>query len=97
MYEIIDTRYDRVRCLERIVMDNEIGKGLGITDRWNGNGVQKLALESIRETGGDEAIKSLKRITSDACVSKELKIYASELLESLVRSRKNKKLDKAPV
>jgi len=90
-------RYEKVRCLERIVTDKDIGKGLGIANRWNGNGVQKLALNSIGETGGDEAITSLKRITSDACVSKELKIYASELLESLVRSRKNKKLDKAPV
>jgi len=90
MYEIIDTRYDRVRCLERIVMDNEIGKGLGITDRWNGNGVQKLALESIRETGGDEAIRSLKGIVSNGSVSGELKTLALRLLEALVFYGENK-------
>ena len=73
-------------------MDNEIGKGLGIADRWNGNGVQKLALKSIAEIGGDRAIKSLKGITSDPCVNEELKIYAVELLEVLTANKRGKRL-----
>ena len=85
-------RYNKVRCLEKIVMDNEIGKGLGITNRWNGKGVRTLALKSIAEIGGNEAIKSLKEITSDSCVKEELKIYASELLEVLAPNKRGKKL-----
>ena len=88
----MNTRYEKVRCLEKIVTDNDIGKGLGITSRWNGNGVQRSALKSIAAHGGDEAIKSLKGITSDPCVKEELKIYASELLEALASNKRSKKL-----
>ncbi len=92
MFKSTFTGYDKVRCLERIVMDNDIGKGLGITNRWNGNGVQRLALKSIAEIGGDGAIKSLKRIISDPCVNGELEIYASKLLEVLASNKRGKKL-----
>ena len=84
-------RYNKVRCLEKIVKDNGIGKGLGASDRWNGDRVRMLALKSIGGIGGDEAIKSLKGIISDSCVNGELEIYASKLLEALVLGGENKK------
>lgn len=87
MYEIMDTRYDRVRCLERIVKDNDMGKGLGITNKRNGNGIRRLALESIKGIGGKEAIEGLKRIMSNSNVNRELKTYASNLLEVLVGNK----------
>lgn len=83
--------FNKVRCLEKIVMDNEIGKGLGITNGWNWNGVRMAALKSIAGYGGDEAIKSLKGIIGNLCVNEELKSYASKLLEALVSHRRNKK------
>jgi len=95
MYEIIDTRYDRVRCLERIVKDNDMGKGLGISNKWNGNELRRLALESIADFGGDEAIESLKGLISEPCVNEELKTYASKLLETLLSKRKDWELNKA--
>lgn len=80
----MSNRYDKVRCLVRIVRDNDIGKGLGLTHKWNGNGVRMAALKSIAETGGDEAIKSLKRITEDPHLNGEIKICASKFLETLI-------------
>jgi len=79
-------RYDKVRCLEKIVMDNKIGKGLGTTNRWNGNGVRMLALKSIAAHGGNEAIKSLKRMTKDLYLNGELKVCASKFLQRLISS-----------
>jgi len=87
--------YNKVRCLKRIVRDNDIGKGLGMVNKWNGNGVRMIALKSIAEIGGDEAIKSLKRIKQDSHINGELKINALKLLKTLVCDRENKKLDKA--
>lgn len=93
----MNTRYEKVRCLEKIVKDNDIGKGLGLAIEWTGDRVRMLALKSIAEIRGDEAIESLTGIVSDPCVNEELKMYASKLLETLMSNRKNKKLDKAPV
>ncbi len=93
MYKSTYTGYDKVRCLERIVMDNQIGKGLGITNGRNGNGIQRLALESIVNIGGKEAVEGLKRLIAHTELNRELKTYASQLLEMLVSHNKNKKVE----
>ena len=84
MHERIDRADERVKRLERIVKDNDIGMGLTIDTRQNGSGLKRLALDSIKEIGGDEAIEGLKRIISNPSVNQELKTYASNLLEFLV-------------
>ncbi len=84
MHERIDKTGERVKRLERIVKDNDIGTGLATNTKQNGSGLKRLALESIKEIGGKEAIEGLERIISNPTVSRELKTYASNLLEVLV-------------
>ncbi len=88
MHERIDKTGERVKRLERIVKDNDIGMGLTIDTRQNGSGLKRLALESIKEIGGDAATEGLKRIISHTNVNQELKIYASRLMDALVNSGK---------
>lgn len=88
MHERINEADERVKRLERIVKDNDIGMGLAINTRRKGSGLKGLALESIKEIGGKEAIQGLKRIISHTNVNQELKIYASRLMDALVNSGK---------
>lgn len=88
MHERIDKTGERVKRLERIVKDNDIGMGLTIDTRQNGSGLKRLALESIKEIGGKGAIEGLKRIISHTNVNQELKIYASRLMDALGNSGK---------
>ena len=89
MYERIDKADERVKRLERIVKDNDISAGLAINTKHNGSGFKRLALESIKEIGGKEAIEGLKRVVAFSEVDRELKTYASQLLEVLVSHDRN--------
>ncbi|TKJ47019.1 hypothetical protein CEE34_06010 [Candidatus Aerophobetes bacterium Ae_b3a] len=87
MHERIDKTGERVKRLERIVKDNDIGTGLTINTKQNGNGLKRLALESIKGIGGKEAIEGLKRVINNPNVNRELKTYASNLFEVLIGNK----------
>jgi len=74
----------KVRCLEMVVKDNDIGSGIGIGDRRNGRGLPKLALEYIVRIGGKEAIESLERIIGNPYVNQKIRTYATNLLDKLI-------------
>lgn len=91
MRERIDNADKRVKRLEIIVKDNGNGTGLAINTKQDGSGLKRLALESIKEIGGKEAIEGLKRLIAFSEVNRELKTYASQLLEMLGSHNKNKR------
>ena len=97
MYERIDKKDERVKRLERIVKDNDIDTGLAINTKQNGSGLKRLALESIKEIGGNEAIEGLKGLISDPDINQGLKTYASNLLEVLLDDAKNKEIHRASI